>query len=594
MCGIIGYVGKDNKAIYKTISCLERLEYRGYDSAGIAYVSNNEIIIKKEKGRIKNLKDKLDMDSISNLAIAHTRWATHGDANDTNAHPHQVGNVTIVHNGIIENYLELKNELISNGYTFKSETDTEVACATIDYLYQKNHNILETLNNLKDKLIGSYALGIIFDEDKDSIYAVRKDSPLILGLCEDSYFIASDVPAILEYTDKYILLDDNEIVCINSDSYSVYNNLQKVEKEIKTFDFNFSCQDKGNFEHYMLKEINEQPDIIYNLLNKYLTSNLEEIPNLTDYDRIDIVGCGSAYHTGLVAKALFEEYADKEINCYIASEYRYNKNFFGNKSIVIFISQSGETADTLACLRKVKSKGIDTLAIVNAVGSSIAREADEVIYINAGQEVAVATTKAYTAQITILSLLALKVAYTKKLVADLDMFINEAKTIKDTIHDILDNNNYYDIASHIYDKHDIFFLGRMIDYAIALEGSLKLKEISYINSSTYPAGELKHGTISLVEQGTPVISVITNEDIKDKTVSNVKEVIARGAYSVILTDMEIDKDIVNDLITIPQTNAFFKPIISIIPLQLLAYYVAKLNNCDIDKPRNLAKSVTVE
>lgn len=593
MCGIIGYVGKDNKSLAKTLSCLEKLEYRGYDSAGIAYLDNTQIKIIKEKGRIQKLKELINFDISSPIAIAHTRWATHGDANNINAHPHRVGKVTIVHNGIIENYSKLKQKLLNEGYQFNSDTDTEVACAVIDYIYKIEKDILKTLTKLKDILKGSYALGIIFDDDLNNIYAIKKDSPLILGIEDNNYFIASDVPAILEYTNKYIILSDNEIVKIG-DNYTIYKDQIIQNKDIQEFNFEYNGQDKGKFEHYMLKEINEQPNIIYKLLKENIDNNLENLPNLVLYDRIDIIGCGSAYHTSLVAKSLFEDYANIEVHCHIASEYRYQKNFYGNKSLVIFISQSGETADTLACLRKVKEENIDTLAIVNAEGSSIAREADNVIYIKAGQEVAVATTKAYTAQVTILSLLALKVAIKKDTISNLDYIREDADNIIDIIYDLINKDIYKQIADKIYQKNDIFFIGRMIDYYLALEGSLKLKEISYINSATYPAGELKHGTISLIEKDTPVISIITNEYIKDKTISNIKEVIARGANSIIVTNQTIEKDIANDIIEIPKVNPFIQPILTIIPLQLLAYYVAKNKGCDIDKPRNLAKSVTVE
>lgn len=586
MCGIVGYRGH-NDAIKKTINCLEKLEYRGYDSAGIAYISLNDIIIKKEKGRIKNLKDNLNFDEQSNIAIAHTRWATHGESNQINAHPHNVGHITLVHNGIIENYLELKEELIVNGYDFVSETDTEVACAYIDYLYSKNNNKIEVINSISKYFKGSYALGILFDDELDSIYATRLDSPLIVGIKDDEYFIASDVPAILEYTDKYILIDNKEVVHIN-DTCTIYNNLIVVNKEINTFEFNIENNGKGNYEHYMLKEINEQPNIIYYLLNKYI-NNLEELPDLSKYNRIDIIGCGSAYHTGLIGKSLFEGYANTEVNCYVASEYRYQTNFYTDNTLVIFISQSGETADTLACLRKVKENNIDTLAIVNVVGSSIAREADNVIYIEAGPEIAVATTKAYTAQITILALLAIKKSNT-----NIDTLITDINNIKETISSLINDIDYVSIAEEIYKRDDIFFIGRLIDYAIALEGSLKLKEISYINSSTYPAGELKHGTISLIDEGTPVISIITDENIKDKTVSNVKEVKARGAISILVTNLDGMDDIIDNIIKVPTVNKFLQPIITIIPLQLLSYFVALKRGCDIDKPRNLAKSVTVE
>lgn len=593
MCGIIGYVGKDKKAINKTITCLERLEYRGYDSAGIAYVSNNKLNIVKSQGRIQKLKDKININDEANIAIAHTRWATHGDANDINAHPHRVGNVTIVHNGIIENYIELKEDLSKKGYNFISETDTEIACATIDFLYKEEKNILKALNKFINIVKGSYALGIIFDDELDTIYAVRKDSPLIVGIEDNGFFIASDVPAILKYTNKYILLNDNEIIKINND-YQVYQDNKIITKDILEFNYSYDSQDKGNFEHYMLKEINEQSKIIYDLLNKNLNTNLNDIPSLLSYKRIDIVGCGSAYHTSLIAKSLFEEYADVEINCYVASEYRYQKNFCNQNSLVIFISQSGETADTLACLRKIKAEKIKTLAIVNAEGSSIAREADDVIYTKAGQEIAVATTKAYTAQVTILSLLALKLAIEKQLISDLDEIKKDSNMIMDYIDNLIKLPDYEIIAKKIYKNNDIFFIGRMIDYALALEGSLKLKEISYINSATYPAGELKHGTISLIEKNTPVISIITEENVKSKTISNIKEVVSRGAYSVVITSLDVERDIFDHIIYIPKVNPFLQPIISVIPLQLLAYYVAKNKGCDIDKPRNLAKSVTVE
>lgn len=593
MCGIIGYVGKDNKAISKTIACLERLEYRGYDSSGIAYVSNQKLNIIKAKGRIQKLKEKLNLDDKASVAIAHTRWATHGDANDINAHPHKVGKVTIVHNGIIENYLELKADLINKGYEFISATDTEIACATIDYLYKEENDILHALNKFTNIVKGSYALGIILDDELDTIYAIRKDSPLILGLESNGYFIASDVPAILNYTNKYILLNDNEILKINND-YQIYQHDKKIEKETLEFNYNYANQDKGNFEHYMLKEIHEQSKIIYNLLQENIANGLDSIPSLLPYKRIDIVGCGSAYHTSLVAKSLFEEYANTEINCYVASEYRYQNNFCDHNSLVIFISQSGETADTLACLRNIKAKQIKTLAIVNAEGSSIAREADEVIYTKAGQEIAVATTKAYTAQVTVLSLLALKLATEKQLITNLDIINQDSQKTMDYIDHLIYLPDYEIIAKEIYQRRDIFFIGRMIDYALALEGSLKLKEISYINSATYPAGELKHGTISLIEQNTPVISIITSDNVQSKTISNIKEVVARGAYSIVITNQELDSDVYNHLITIPKINPFLQPIISIIPLQLLAYHVAKYKGCDIDKPRNLAKSVTVE
>ncbi len=592
MCGIVGYVGKDNKAIKKTIDCLQKLEYRGYDSAGIAYVDKKKITIKKEKGRINLLKQKLNFNIKSNVAIGHTRWATHGTPSNTNAHPHRVGNVTIVHNGIIENYLELKKQLEAQGYQFSSQTDTEVACAMIDYLAKDENNHLTVLNKLKKIFKGSYALTIIFDDELDTLYALKKDNPLIIGCATNSFFTASDIPAILEYTTDYVILNDNDIAKIN-DELIIYHNEKKIKNTIHHFKHDYDPTDKGTYEHYMLKEINEQPIIINELIKKHVCNDLKEIPDLSSYHRIDIVGCGSAYHAGLVAQCLFEEYAKKETNCYVASEYRYKTCFLDKNSLVIFISQSGETADTLACLRKVKKQGIKTLAIVNTEESSIAREADEVIYTKAGQEIAVATTKAYTAQVTILSLLALKIANKDKSIY-LTQLKKDQKQIKEILTSLIYNQDYKLIAKKLYNHKDIFFIGRLIDYTIALEGSLKLKEISYINSSTYPAGELKHGTISLIEKGTPVISIITQNSIKNKTISNIKEVKARNAYSIVLTNQTINNDIADIIVKIPVVSSFLQPIVSIIPLQLIAYYVAKLNNCDIDKPRNLAKSVTVE
>ncbi len=592
MCGIVGYAGKD-QAISKTINCLEKLEYRGYDSAGLAYIQNNNVVLKKKKGRIHELKKELDYNIICNTAIAHTRWATHGYANDINAHPHQVGKITLVHNGIIENYDELKEMLKEKNYSFVSSTDTEVVAALIDYLYQANNNLLDVLTSLKDYLKGSYALAIICDDDKNSIWAIKKDSPLILGIGTNEYFIASDIPAFLDYTNKYIILDDNEIVKLDGHGYSIIHGGNTITKEIKNYQSINTDSGKGNYPYYMLKEINEQPIIIDKLLRHYLSDNLSSLIDLSIYKQIDIVGCGSAYHAALIAKSLFEEYSDTKVNCYIASEYRYQKNFYDRDSIVIFISQSGETADTLACVRNVKERHIKTLAIVNVEDSSIARESDDVIYTVCGSEIAVATTKAYTAQVTILALLALKVALVKKM-ASLDEIKKDVAQIKADMESLIDNIDYEIISKKLYQQHDIFYIGRLIDYAIALEGSLKLKEISYINSATYPAGELKHGTISLVSKNSPIIAIITYDKTKDKTLSNIEEVKAREAYTIVLTNEDIKSERIDELIKIPKVNKWLQPIITIIPLQLIAYHVALLKGYDIDKPRNLAKSVTVE
>lgn len=597
MCGIVGYIGKNKKCLPVIISGLEALEYRGYDSAGIAYKINDEIKIVKEKGKIVNLKEKLNLNEESNLGIGHTRWATHGKPNVENSHPHNVGKFTIVHNGIIENYIELKEQLIKDGYKFKSETDTEVAAALIDSCYEGN--TLEAIEKAIKKMRGSFALGIICEDD-DELYATRKTSPLIIATKDNENYIASDVPAILKYTNKYMLLDDYDIAKISSNEVKVYNNLKEVTKEIHIFEGSLEASMKNGYDHFMLKEINEQDSVIKNTIGHYfdgtIDSLMKNLPDLTKYNKIDIVACGSAYHTGLVGKSLIEKMANIPVNCEVASEYRYKRSFYDENTLVILVSQSGETADTLAALRKAKEDGIDTLAIVNVVGSSIAREAKYVLYIKAGCEIAVATTKAYTAQLAIFSLIALYLSYSKKLLSDeeLELIINDINNLPDVINKTLKDTKYIEIANKIYKRNDIFFIGRGIDYALSMEGSLKLKEISYINSMAYAAGELKHGTISLIEENTPVIAISTDEDLTEKTISNIKEVKARDAYTLFVTNNYIESDFYDDIIVVDKIHELFQPIITIIPLQLLAYEVAKLNGCDIDKPRNLAKSVTVE
>lgn len=601
MCGIVGYIGTKRNAIETIISGLEALEYRGYDSAGIAYVNNNHINILKRKGRIENLKNELDYSINTSLGIGHTRWATHGEPNEINAHPHKCGKFTIVHNGIIENYAELRKELEQQGYQFQSDTDTEVACATIDSIYKQNNNILETLKQASKILKGSFALGIICEDDMNTMYAMRLSSPLIVAINDDDKFIASDVPAILNYTNEYYLLDDGDIVVLKEDSLTFYNhNLEELTKEKLIFEGSMEAGRKDGYEHFMLKEINEEPKVIHDTINFYFDGTKESlnrnIPNLDKYKEIHIVACGSAYHTGLVAKTLIEEIANIPVMCEIASEYRYKKVFYNSETLVIVISQSGETADTLASLRKAKEDGIDTLAIVNVIGSSIAREAKHTLYIKAGCEIAVATTKAYSAQIALLSLIALKLALIHNKI-DEETFNNLTKEIQklpNMIRTLINTNQYQEIAKKIYTREDIFYLGRKIDYAMSMEGSLKLKEISYINSVAYAAGELKHGTISLVEENTPVIAIITDEEIKAKTVSNLKETKARGANVILISNYQETDDYCNDNIVIPKVNSLIQPLLTIIPLQLLAYEIAKLKGCDIDKPRNLAKSVTVE
>lgn len=594
MCGIVGYIGKE-KCIPKIISGLESLEYRGYDSAGVAYITKEGIKITKEEGRIENLKLEIDTTSKSTIGIGHTRWATHGKPSDENSHPHKVGHITLVHNGIVENYNELRREL--GEYKYLSETDSEVVAAYIDKLYKERNNMLEVLKDLKKNLLGSYALGILVD-DEEKIYAIRKDSPLIIGVSEDGNFIASDVPAILEYTNMYYLLLNDEFAVLDKEDVTIYDENGKLaNKTLMTFEASREAAMKNGYDHFMLKEIYEQPRVVMETAREYVydIKHLNErMAGLEKYNAIDIIGCGSAYHVGLVGKSLITKYANIPVNVDIASEYRYTEHVYSKKQLIILISQSGETADTLAVLRKAKQNGIDTLAIVNVVGSSIAREADKVLYIKAGPEIAVATTKAYSCQLIMLSLIAMYLGIKKKVLKKdiLDEFKNIEKLLEQSLEDTKELEK---IAKKISKKKDVFFLGRKIDYSLCMEASLKLKEISYIHSEAYAAGELKHGTISLIEKNTPVISIITDDDIKFKTLSNVKEVCARGALSIIITnDKEMEEDIYDSMIVIPKVHELISPLLAIIKCQLIAYYVAKLNGCDIDKPRNLAKSVTVE
>ena len=587
MCGITGYIGKNNNAISVVINGLESLEYRGYDSAGIAYTYNNKLTIIKEKGKIANLKKKINFDIKSNLAIGHTRWATHGEPNKINSHPHSSGKFTIVHNGIIENYIELKEELIKNGYSFKSSTDTEIAVAYIDYIYKKEKDILKTLNRVTKSFRGSYALGVICSNDLNHLYALRKTSPLIIAKGNNENYIASDVPAILKYTNKYILLDDYDIAKITHDNIYIYDkDLKLVNKDILEFEGTYESSMKNGYEHFMLKEIHEEPNVFKDTINTYLDTDFKNIPDFSKYNNIHIVACGSAYHAGLIGKYLIEKYSNIPVYVEVASEYRYKHNFYDKNTLVILVSQSGETADTLASLRKVKDDGIDTLSIVNVKGSSIARESKYVIYTKAGCEISVATTKAYLSQVTIFCIIIMCLSNNKEL-------LNEIKIIP-TLIDNLINKDYKDIAKEIYKNNNIFFIGRGIDYSLCLEGSLKLKEISYINSVAYQAGELKHGTISLIEKNTPVIAISTDTSLTEKTISNIKEVKARGAKTIFITNQNVNSDFYDIKIELPKVNEILQPILTVIPLQLIAYEVAKLNKCDIDKPRNLAKSVTVE
>lgn len=582
MCGIIGYVGKNN-ALKALINGLKALEYRGYDSVGVAYFLNDKIKIIKDKGRINELENNIDINDLSNIGIGHTRWATHGVPNKINAHPHSVGNIILVHNGIIENYLELKEELIKHDYNFKSDTDTEVACAYIDYLYKNNNDMLKTLHEIQNIFIGSYALCILINNDFDNIYITKKGSPLILGINNDEKIIASDISAIISYTKDYIILEDNDIGIINRDNYKIYNNNKLVNKEILTFDKNIDSISKDGYDHFMLKEIYEENELINNTLNHYFNNNLlSSLPDISKYKSIYIVGCGSAYNTGLVGKYYIEKYLNIPVYVELASEFRYKKLFIKENDLVIAISQSGETADTIEAVKIAKERNAKVLGIINTYQSTIARLSDEVIYINAGIEVAVATTKAYSLQVLYLILLALR---------NSNIVINNIDKEINTIY----NYDYKKYIKHLVNTEHIFFIGRGIDYYLSVEGCLKLKEISYIHAESYAAGELKHGTISLIDKGTPVIAIITDNDIAKKTISNIKEVKARGAYVIIVAsdNINIDKEIYDEIISIPY-NKYLLPILSIISMQLLSYYVAKEKKCDIDKPRNLAKSVTVE
>ena len=580
MCGIIGYIGKKHNGVDVIIDGLKHLEYRGYDSSGIAFIEDNKVVIKKEVGRITNLEKLLDNNKTM-VGIGHTRWATHGKPTKTNAHPHKQGVITLVHNGIIENFMDIKEELIKNGYTFNSDTDTEVASAYIDYLYKENHDMIKALSLASKKFIGSYAFGIINEDEKDKLYALRKDSPLIIGIGENENFIASDVPSILKYTNKYIDIDNDEVIKLTENMSEVYNlECKKIDKQINEFEGDSSLVEKNGYETYMLKEIHEEAEVI----KKTSEENIDF--DLTKYDEIDIVACGSAYHAGLIGKYMIEKLVNKKVNVSIASEYQYDKHFYKGKTLLIAISQSGETADTKKCVTIANESGIDSLAIVNVKGSSIARISKHVIYTLAGPEIAVATTKAYLAQITTLILLAINNSGKE---------INREELQKLPYYiENLTSKDYLTLAKELYQKDDIYFIGRGIDYALCMEGSLKLKEISYIHSEAYAAGELKHGTISLINEGTPVIVVATN-DLYLKTISNAKEVKARGARVILLTNKEVINDgVYDEIITIPNVKEELTPILAIIPLQLLAYETAKLRGNDIDKPKNLAKSVTVE
>lgn len=608
MCGIVGYIGTKQAAPI-ILDGLAKLEYRGYDSAGMAVFDGDKINIKKAVGRLKVLEELTHGGETlpGVVGIGHTRWATHGAPSDVNSHPHYNADKTIavVHNGIIENYLPLKEKLTKKGYQFISETDTEVLAHMIDYYY--NGNPLETITKVMNRVQGSYALGIMFAEYPDQIFAVRKDSPLIVGQNEDGCFIASDVPAILKYTRNVYFIDNQEIVRLRADHMHFYTiDEEEITKEAVTIDWDTNAAEKAGYEHFMLKEMYEQPRTVTDTLMPRIKNNdivIDEL-NMTDEElhaikKIHIVACGSAYHTGVTAKYIIEGLARTPVEVDMASEFRYRNPILEEGDMVVVISQSGETADTLAALRESKARGFKVLGIVNVVGSSIAREADNVMYTWAGPEIAVATTKAYSAQLIALYLLAMKLAKVKGTVPE-DAFqemLEDLKKLPEQIEMLLSNKEKIQrFANRYIAAKDVFFIGRGIDYAISMEASLKLKEISYIHSEAYAAGELKHGTISLIEEGTLVAAVATQQELFQKTLSNMVEVKARGAFVLAVTtvgntDIEKAADYV---IYIPKTNPYFTNSLAIIPLQLFGYYVAVGKGCDVDKPRNLAKSVTVE
>ena len=608
MCGIVGYVG-EHEAAPVLLDGLSKLEYRGYDSAGMAVFDGNEIEVVKAKGRLRVLSE-LTHDGATmhgTIGIGHTRWATHGEPSDVNAHPHMnaAGTIAVVQNGIIENYEKIKDRLTKKGYELVSETDTECAAHLLDYYYKGNP--LEAIEKIMHRIEGSYAFGILFADHPDTVYAARKDAPLIVGKGKDGNFIASDVPAVLKYTRDIYYIDNGEIAALTKDSISFFNDDgEPVEKEMHHIDWDANAAEKGGYPHFMLKEIYEEPKTVRDTLSPRIKDGkvvIEEL-GLTDDDirsieRIHIIACGSAYHVGVTAKYIFEDMARIPVNVDVASEFRYRRPIMNKNELVVIISQSGETADSLAALRLAKEEGVRTLAVVNVVGSSIAREADSVFYTWAGPEIAVATTKAYSAQLIAMYLLSIKFAYARNQIDDAEMagIITDLKKLPDQIELLLNNTDHIkEFANRYVSAEDVFFIGRGIDYAISLEGSLKLKEISYIHSEAYPAGELKHGTISLIEDGTLVSAIATQKDLYLKTMSNIVEVKSRGAFVLAVTNednTEMEKT-ADFTLYIPQTNKYFTNSLAIIPLQLFAYYVSVGKGCDVDKPRNLAKSVTVE
>lgn len=612
MCGIVGYIG-NQKATPILLNGLSALEYRGYDSAGIAVLEKNNIFILKDKGRVKNLYNIDGINELSaNIGIAHTRWATHGKPSKENAHPHSDNSNTfaVVHNGIIENFAVLKEFLINKGYTFYSETDTEIIPNLIHYYYYNNieddDKFLRAVKSACDDLKGSYSIEVLSKLHPDKLIVIRKDSPLVIGTSESENFVASDIPAVLSYTRKFYLLNDNEYAVIYKDKVEFYDNsLSKINKGIKTIDWDANAAEKDGFDDYMLKEIFEQPNSIRETIGSRFklgeNCSFDDLTLSKDYlnslNKIYIIGCGTAMYAGLVGKDIIEKLCKIPVEVEIASEFRYRDPIIDNKTLCIYISQSGETADTIAALKLAKSKGAKTLSISNVIGSSITREADYTIYTHAGPEIAVASTKAYTSQVVLIAILAIHFAEILES-ADKEVIEHLKSDILDLpakITALLNNTEeIQEFAKKIYTQKDIFFLGRGVDYHVALEGSLKLKEISYIHSEAYAAGELKHGPIALIENGITVVGIMTIPNLVEKCVSNMQEVISRGANTLIITNQNLPNSNFNYVINIPETNPLISPILSVIPMQLLAYYISKNKGLDVDKPRNLAKSVTVE
>lgn len=608
MCGIVGYVGKNN-AVPVILSGLYKLEYRGYDSAGIAVIENDNLKVIKTKGRIKDLDAKIKNygEINTNCAIGHTRWATHGAPSDVNSHPHisKNGRIAIVHNGIIENFLELRAMLEAKGFEFVSQTDTEVVAHLFELNY--NGNALEALQNTIKQLRGSYAIGVVTADAPNEIVCTRKDNPLIIGIGEGENILGSDIPAIIGTTKNYIILNDGETARVTGESVDVYNALgDKVSKEIHVVDWDISAAEKGGYEHFMMKEICEQAKAVRDTLSPRISKLL---PNMSETNlspemfrnvrNIHIVACGSALYAGLVGKHIIEKLARIPCLANVASEFRYNDPIIDENDLCIVVSQSGETADTLAAMREAKKRGAKTLAIVNVVGSSAAREADSVLYTWAGPEIAVATTKAYSAQLSAMYLVAVYAAMAKGILND-EMamgYCKEIMDLPDLIDEVIKTREQVQYLASIYsNRSSTFFIGRGIDYAAAQEASLKLKEISYVHSEAYAAGELKHGTISLIEDGTLVVALANDDDVYEKTLSNIKSVKARGANVILVTNKSVtaDPEICDHVIKIPKTIAELSASLSIVPMQLLAYYIGVYRGCDIDMPRNLAKSVTVE